>query len=209
MYTLWEELQFVLWLAAAISLSDHPLSFLLQPDIFLRRSTRLWNKGRKSANHKIRNLADFPNLLDFQAVNKCGDLRTRSFLWFADLRFILKGDFLDFSFYVRYSTLLHLPPLRFHCVGVCWDRTQKWHRLDLIHLQFMDFLKNIIFLLTCTVGLKSSDSNVYRKISQRNFSWFCNEMAYKVPSFRKRGVSSSQSFGEKFANLRLLTYWNI
>jgi hypothetical protein len=26
--------------------------------------------------------------------------------------------------YVRYSTLLHLPPLRFHCVGGCWDRTQ-------------------------------------------------------------------------------------
>jgi hypothetical protein len=25
---------------------------------------------------------------------------------------------------VRYSTLLHLPPLRFHCVGGCWDRTQ-------------------------------------------------------------------------------------
>jgi hypothetical protein len=27
-------------------------------------------------------------------------------------------------FYVRYSTQLHLPPLRFHCVGGCWDRTQ-------------------------------------------------------------------------------------
>ncbi len=25
--------------------------------------------------------------------------------------------------YVLYSTLLHLPPLRFHCVGGCWDRT--------------------------------------------------------------------------------------
>jgi hypothetical protein len=29
--------------------------------------------------------------------------------------------FLFFYFYVRYSTLLHLPPLRFHCVGGCWD----------------------------------------------------------------------------------------
>jgi hypothetical protein len=29
-----------------------------------------------------------------------------------------------FSFYVRYSTLIHLPPLIFHCVGECWDRTQ-------------------------------------------------------------------------------------
>ncbi len=27
--------------------------------------------------------------------------------------------------YVLYSTLLHLPPLRFHCVGECWDRTQE------------------------------------------------------------------------------------
>ncbi len=26
--------------------------------------------------------------------------------------------------YVLYSTLLHLPPLRFHCVGGCWDRAQ-------------------------------------------------------------------------------------
>jgi hypothetical protein len=30
------------------------------------------------------------------------------------------GDF----FFVLYSTLLHLPHLRFHCVGWCWDRTQ-------------------------------------------------------------------------------------
>ncbi len=29
-----------------------------------------------------------------------------------------------FSFYVLYSTLLHLPPLRFHCVRGCWGRTQ-------------------------------------------------------------------------------------
>jgi hypothetical protein len=27
-------------------------------------------------------------------------------------------------FYVLYSTLLYLPPLRFHCVGGYWDRTQ-------------------------------------------------------------------------------------
>jgi hypothetical protein len=27
-------------------------------------------------------------------------------------------------FYVLYSTQLHLPPLRFHFVGGCWDRTQ-------------------------------------------------------------------------------------
>jgi hypothetical protein len=34
------------------------------------------------------------------------------------------GFFCNFSFYKRYSTLLHLPPLKFHCVGGCGDRTQ-------------------------------------------------------------------------------------
>ncbi len=32
-----------------------------------------------------------------------------------------QGDILDFFL----STLLHLPPLRFHCVRGCWDRTQQ------------------------------------------------------------------------------------
>jgi hypothetical protein len=39
--------------------------------------------------------------------------------------FVTKGvenSFIYFS--VRYSTLLNLPPLRFHCVGGCWNRTQ-------------------------------------------------------------------------------------
>ncbi len=37
---------------------------------------------------------------------------------------IFKGEFLDFSYFcVSYSTLLHLPPHRFHGVGGCWDRT--------------------------------------------------------------------------------------
>jgi hypothetical protein len=36
-----------------------------------------------------------------------------------------QGDFLDFFFsYALYSTLLHLPPLRFHCDGGCLNRTQ-------------------------------------------------------------------------------------
>ncbi len=33
---------------------------------------------------------------------------------------------------VRYSKLLHLPPLRFHCFGRCWDRTQDVATLALI-----------------------------------------------------------------------------
>jgi hypothetical protein len=35
-----------------------------------------------------------------------------------------RGIYLDISFLCTYSTLGHLPPLRFHCVGGCWDRTQ-------------------------------------------------------------------------------------
>jgi hypothetical protein len=29
-----------------------------------------------------------------------------------------------FTFFVLYSTLLHLPTLRFHCTDGCWNRTQ-------------------------------------------------------------------------------------
>ncbi len=36
--------------------------------------------------------------------------------------FLKQGEFYGF-FKALYSTLLHLPPLRFHCVGGCWDRT--------------------------------------------------------------------------------------
>jgi hypothetical protein len=33
------------------------------------------------------------------------------------------GEFFEF-FDVLFSTLLHLPPLRFQCIGGCWDQTQ-------------------------------------------------------------------------------------
>jgi hypothetical protein len=39
------------------------------------------------------------------------------------LQFFLSGIF-KYIFSVLYSTLLHLPPLRFHCVGRCCDRNQ-------------------------------------------------------------------------------------
>ncbi len=41
-----------------------------------------------------------------------------------DTLFLFLTVIFIFSFYVRYSTLLHLTPLRFRCVGGCWDRTQ-------------------------------------------------------------------------------------
>jgi hypothetical protein len=38
----------------------------------------------------------------------------------------VKGEFFWIFIFlcIRYSTLLHLPPFRFYCVGGCWDRTQ-------------------------------------------------------------------------------------
>jgi hypothetical protein len=39
--------------------------------------------------------------------------------------FFLEGViFWFFSFNLHYSTLVYLPPLRFHRVGECWDRIQ-------------------------------------------------------------------------------------
>jgi hypothetical protein len=35
-------------------------------------------------------------------------------------------------FYELSSTLLHLPPLRFHCVGGCWDRNRTVANLALV-----------------------------------------------------------------------------
>ncbi len=45
-----------------------------------------------------------------------------SWFWLEFFFYIFGGDF--FIFFVLYSTLLHLPPLRFHCADGCWDRTQ-------------------------------------------------------------------------------------
>jgi hypothetical protein len=45
---------------------------------------------------------------------------------------LTKGGFVRFFYFdVRYSTLLRLPPLSFHCVGGCWDSNpgllRLWH----------------------------------------------------------------------------------
>ncbi len=68
----------------------------------------------------------------------------------SNTRKLKSGGFLRF-FYVLYSTLLHLPPLRFHCVGGCWDRSNPglWHwqsdaltsRPDLIHTRKLIIIK--------------------------------------------------------------------
>jgi hypothetical protein len=61
---------------------------------------------------------------------------------------LIGGFYGLFSFYSMYCIqhCFHLPPIRFHCVGGCWDRTQDCcdfgiesdaltTRLDLIHIQ--------------------------------------------------------------------------
>jgi hypothetical protein len=40
-------------------------------------------------------------------------------------RFFVKKDFLS-CFHVLYSTLLYLPPIRFHCVCVCADTGKEF-----------------------------------------------------------------------------------
>jgi hypothetical protein len=51
-------------------------------------------------------------------------------------KFFFKGGIFVF-FLVHYSTLFHLPPLRFHCVGGCWDRIEprKFEKLDILYFQ--------------------------------------------------------------------------
>ncbi len=78
-----------------------------------------------------------------------------SLLKLQNSKFQLQGDFF---LYILYSTLLHLMPLRFHCVGGCWiepttvatlalaarfsrARSHPQVRLDLIHTR-LDLIHN-------------------------------------------------------------------
>jgi hypothetical protein len=57
---------------------------------------------------------------------------------------LLEGEFFSFFFfYGRYLTLLYLPPLRFHCVGRCWDRAQdccEWLQSKTMKVLFFMFI---------------------------------------------------------------------
>ncbi len=59
-------------------------------------------------------------------VSKKTKMRRRILIFL--FKYFLGEFFLFFIFllffFVLYSTRLHLPPLRFHCVDGCWDRTQ-------------------------------------------------------------------------------------
>ncbi len=88
---------------------------------------------------------------------------SRAFRWFSatpSVFFffnIFLGDFL--FFFIQYSALLHLPPLRFHCADGCWDRTQDrcnqgvYNWLQLLHWQSdalttrLDLIRVFLFLV--------------------------------------------------------------
>jgi hypothetical protein len=57
-------------------------------------------------------------------IKKCHRLPGEGKAWGYLTYFVNLTYTVFFFFYVLYSTLLHLPPLRFHSVEGCWDRTQ-------------------------------------------------------------------------------------
>ncbi len=63
-------------------------------------------------------------LVSEKSLEDCSVHTVQGVYYFHYHTFCWRRIFWDFSFYVRYSTLLHLPPFRFHCVGGCWDRSQ-------------------------------------------------------------------------------------
>ncbi len=109
-----------------------------------------------------------------------------------DVRFVLarliperfkQGDFFR---YVLYSTLLHLPPLRFHCVKGCWDpgqlrlrhwlsdalATRLYHpqtRLHLVHkatsYPLVDKLTRFIWINTSLKNLRISFSFTWKRVA--------------------------------------------
>ncbi len=97
--------------------------------------------------HRLHVLLGLPHLLADKSVRKFFFVRRQQCqeCFFVSRQkcqeFCLNGGFFEFFFfYVLHTTLLHLPPLRSHCIGGCWDRTQDCcdfgigsQTLDLIH----------------------------------------------------------------------------
>jgi hypothetical protein len=67
-----------------------------------------------------------------------------------DLVLLTRGFF--GYFYGLYSTLLHLPPLRFPCVGGGWDQTQDW--CDFWHYLLVRRSNHSLSTLGCPVIFK-------------------------------------------------------
>ncbi len=111
---------------------------------------------------------------------------------------------LIFSFYVLYSTLLHLPPLRFHWVGGCWDRAQcrsmkVWYIMGRTayssavcfqKLRFYFFFKNLLMshennktkFATTAHGSRTSLFVIYLPVSQF-YLWFWTFLSAHLRTF--------------------------
>jgi hypothetical protein len=75
-----------------------------------------WASFRQPTNCILREVVVFPGVSALRIR-----IKHITLMWIQSQHF--NRGFFGF-FYVLYSTLLHLPPLRFHCVRRCWDRTQ-------------------------------------------------------------------------------------
>ncbi len=82
-------------------------------------------------------------LLKYHKRQLAKNLKTLGFISFGQRKYIKGGFFwVYFYFYERYATLLHLPSLRFYCVGGCWYQTldccdfgiESWLNSDLIRI---------------------------------------------------------------------------
>jgi hypothetical protein len=58
--------------------------------------------------------ATFPRICSFSSFSYCKSSKTSLSVYFTTIGFF-------YVLYVLYSTLLHLPPLRFYYVERCWD----------------------------------------------------------------------------------------
>jgi hypothetical protein len=96
-----------------------------------------------------------------------------------------------FIFFVLYSTLLHLPPLRFHCDGGCWDRTQGL--LQLRHRQLDALATRLDLIQTHPHALWKVSFNFEGCTSPASsLSWWGRDWSHAVrtPRLRRPGSGS-------------------
>jgi hypothetical protein len=91
---------------------------------FVEKLCDLW-KGtpNKFADLRLRNWSKNLRICDLRTFEKSLLAHLCSLLVSSTYTSV-RGIFWFLFFYVRYSKLLHLPPLRFQGVGGCWGRTQ-------------------------------------------------------------------------------------
>jgi hypothetical protein len=111
---------------------------LWTPPRVLYRTSQLFCRSMKIYITGLEKIPEHRNF--FAGVNDSkGHRRSKPVLWNRNdlLRFRIRlpifSRFLDFSFsfYVHCSKLLHLPRIRFHCVGGRWDRIQDCCDFDI------------------------------------------------------------------------------